>query len=250
MKHTHHQQVLLPPAHRQSLAQQPQPYVVVTSPHAPLVGRRSGAISLQFNFLALIGLFFVFLFVMYLVAMSFAPQLLMDHETLDNRLHLRHSHGAHSTDADIDEPTCIRSLDQERRAKANLVEQVKQLEFELVEEKRKARELEREYRDLALSSRSSQNQIAKVQPIQQMEDISAIQRLSKCRQAVEESTETIRELRDHSKALDIQVTRLQKELREAVADADEQESLKDECERKLKSSKGGSKVPPPPLPND
>ena len=57
---------------------------------------------------------------------------------------------------------------------------------------------------------------------------------------MEESTETIKELRDHGKALETQVTRLQKEMREAVADADDQERLKDDCERKIKSLSGNS----------
>lgn len=165
-------------------------------------------------------------------------------------------------DEPIDEGKCIHQLEQEKRIKASLIEQVKQLESDLTEERRKYRELEQDYRDLALSARAQQAQ----KPIHAQQggegtDVSAMQRLAKCRSAVEESTQTIKDLREHNKNLDGQVTRLQKELREAISDADEQERIAADCEKKLRSSSSSSSasaknshaVPPPkppPPPDD
>jgi septal ring factor EnvC (AmiA/AmiB activator) len=122
----------------------------------------------------------------------------------------------------------------------------------LTEERRKLRELEQEYRDLALSARAqtSQQQQAKANDNVQ-QDVSAMQRLAKCRTSLEESTETVRDLREEKKSLDSQVTRLQKELREAIADADEQERMAADCEKSKLSAKSSSHrsdsdgVPPP-----
>jgi hypothetical protein len=262
MKHLHHQQVLLPPAHRQAVPPQQQvPYVVhVASP----IPKKPSSSSLEINLLGLVGLFCIFVFILYVLAMSLGPQFLLDSDEaspLDSRAgRLRRGSGGSggrtikSPAEDEEDATCFRSLEQERRARANLVEQLKQLELDLTEEKKKFRELEREYRDLALSSRAAVHQPATKQlPQQGVEDVSTLQRLAKCRQAVEESTQTIKDLRDHSKSLDSQVTRLQKELREAVDDADEQEKFAMECDKKLKrlgsSSVYPKKEPPPPSPD-
>jgi len=285
MKH-HQQQSHMLRGHHHHLQPQPvsPPFVVVPSaPTAtPLIAsvptsKRHSSSGEGIHALAIVGVLFIFLFLVYLVSMTLSSNHMLLHHGEDG------SHGASSSrmrgswnggrgpsggfdgdDTTVDEGKCIHQLEQEKRIKASLIDQVKQLEADLTEERRKYRELEQDYRDLALSARAQQAQKPVAQPQGDGTDVSAMQRLAKCRSAVEESTQTIKDLREHNKNLDVQVTRLQKELREAISDADEQERIAAECEKKLRST--GSKpassgsahpvpplkppLPPPPLPGD
>jgi len=107
------------------------------------------------------------------------------------------------------------------------------LETELGDLRRKHRLLEDDFRDLAISSRNQQQQQVLVkQQIEPTQDVSTMQRLAKCRSSVEASTEAIRELREHNADLNKQVTRLQREVKDAVKDADESQRLLDNCEQR------------------
>lgn len=128
---------------------------------------------------------------------------------------------------------CHSALDTERRIKDELVDQVRRLETEVADLRLKNRELESDYRELSLSARAQAVPVqAHSKPV--MEDVSAVQRLAKCRSNLEESAGLIKELRDGNKQVNTQVTRLQKELREAISDADEQEAMALACQKKLK----------------
>jgi hypothetical protein len=246
---------------QQSVGQQPSYVVVTPPPSIPKSLRSSSHHSAEVSFLAMIGLFFIIIFFIYLVgSMSFGPQFFQLDDDIDSRpssrglrnsrqQYMQKNQQQQIVDDENDPGKCIHQLEAERRTKTSLMDQVRTLEADLTEERKKFRELEQDYRDLALSSR------AQTKPAQQMNtgestgDVSAMQRLSKCRTAVDESTQTIKELREHNKNLDAQVTRLQKELREAILDADEQERLATDCERRsngVGANKGNSHHPPPP----
>ncbi|KAH9247339.1 hypothetical protein BASA81_015056 [Batrachochytrium salamandrivorans] len=128
---------------------------------------------------------------------------------------------------------CHTVLDTERRIKDELMDQVRRLEMEVGDLRLKNRELESDYRELSLSARAQAVPVqSHTKPV--MEDVSAVQRLAKCRSNLEESAGLIKELRDGNKQVNAQVTRLQKELREAISDADEQEAIALACQKKLK----------------
>jgi septal ring factor EnvC (AmiA/AmiB activator) len=113
------------------------------------------------------------------------------------------------------------------------------LETELMDLRRKHRTLEDDFRDLAISSRSQPVKIMQPQAVDnsnQQQDVSAMQRLAKCRASVEASTEAIRELREHNSDLNKQVTRLQREVKDAIKDAEESERLLQICQRGGKAS--------------
>ena len=107
------------------------------------------------------------------------------------------------------------------------------LDIELSELKRKHRSLEDDFRDLAIASRSGNAATqAATTPQSREQDVSALQRLAKCRASVEASTEAIRELREHNADLNKQVTRLQREVKDAVKDVDDCERSLGDCKRR------------------
>jgi len=116
-------------------------------------------------------------------------------------------------------------------------DRAERLEAELVDVRRKHRVLEDDFRELAIASRSAhanQQATSPPPPPPPKEDMSALQRLGKCRASVEASTEAIKELREHNADLNKQVTRLQREVKDAVKDADDSERALAECNRRLK----------------
>jgi len=116
-------------------------------------------------------------------------------------------------------------------------DRAERLEAELVDVRRKHRVLEDDFRELAIASRSAHANQQQQQQQQQApppkEDMSALQRLGKCRASVEASTEAIKELREHNTDLNKQMTRLQREVKDAVKDADDSERALAECNRRL-----------------
>ena len=144
-------------------------------------------------------------------------------------------------------------LDAERMLRAAAEDRAERLSNELLELNRKHRDLESEFRDLALQARAYQQQPA--QPAQEAQDVSTLQRLAKCRSSVEASTETIKELRRLNEDMHAQVERVQKELKEAVQDVDDTERDLNACNARLAAAEGQLRqpqvrddLPPPPPP--
>ena len=240
-----------------SAASHSQAIMIPVSPNPSLNKRQSSeTISLR----SLFVLILVIVLIVYFVSFTLGPVFLNDDDDTDltslSRLRLRQDRFSKKRFDELEQveqqkdEQCHRMLESEKHAKSVLQDQLGRLENELSELRLKHRELESDYRELILSTRAQQ--LAKPTLIPQ-EDVSAVQRLAKCRTAVDESTQTIRDLREHTKNLENQVTRLQKDLREAISDADQQESIALECEKKRKlqqqqqRSYQDSQLPPPPI---
>lgn len=145
-------------------------------------------------------------------------------------------------------------LDAERMLRAAAEERAERLSNELLEVNRKHRDLEAEFRDLALTARAQSMQQQQQQQQNALNngeggnqaDVSTLARLAKCRSSVEASTETIKELRRLNEDMHTQVERLQKELKEAVADVDATERELNACNARVADLE---RPPPPPPPS-
>lgn len=184
----------------------------------------------------LITLVIVVLVVLYLFGIAFGFSFLFEEDDLvsprvDEFQRLRINAHVRSVEKETrEDASCRNLLDSETQAKRLLENQVRKLENELSDLKTRYREMENEYRDLVMKTRNAPTKPATVN----VGDVSALQRLTRCKQQSTDQAKTITELTDLNSNLEGQVSRMQKELREAVADADLQENLVAECEKKLK----------------
>jgi hypothetical protein len=143
MKH-HHQQMLLQQQHHHRIspaAPAPPPsYVVVASSPPPMSsggGKRHHPQHSDLNTLAILGFFLIFLFLLYLISMSVSPQFFLRPE--DSPLSrgnnarggrsLRYDGNDDRSNEEDDPGRCVHQLEQEKRIKTKLVDQVKQLEM-------------------------------------------------------------------------------------------------------------------------
>jgi hypothetical protein len=103
-----------------------------------------------------------------------------------------------SSSAAARKPECEDVVLVERKWRA-AEDRANRFESELLDVRRKHRALEDDYRELAMTARSQQAQQSAPRVVTDPpQDISAMQRLAKCRASVEASTEAIRELREHN----------------------------------------------------
>lgn len=139
--------------------------------------------------------------------------------------------------------SCDIDLETTRRKLETLTVLQHRTEDDLQRSAESHRALEADFRDLALRARASQ---AQIKPAREVNDVSTLQRLAKCRLELEDGVKTSRECEERSGGLEAQVGRLQKELKEAIAEADEQERLVKACvENRAGKIRGNSELLPP-----